>query len=249
MNCSKKCIYLSPSVQEYNLYNGPGNEEEYMNLVADSVERYLEEYGICFTRNNPSMILGEIVEESNKGEYILHLAIHSNAAGEGASGEIQGSEVYYFPTSQEGFKLASITANNIKSIYPYPEKVSLKTSTSFSELRRTKAPAILVEIAYHDNVDDAEWIRNNTDEIGRILALSVKEYIDSVCECPAGANGEVITMGGNLNIRKEPSFNSEIITKLENGTKVKITDCDGKWYKINTDNIEGYAFRHYISTY
>ena len=231
MNCNKKCVYLSPSVQEYNQYNGIGNEEQYMNLVADSAEKYLNEYGICYARNNSNMTLGEIIEDSNSGDYILHLAIHSNAAGEGLSGEITGSEVYYFPTSQKGNILATITANNMKTIYPNPAKVSIKTSTSFAELRRTKSPAILVEVAYHDNPNDAEWIRSNTDEIGRILAKSV------------------ITMGGRLNIRREPDINSEVISNLPNGSKVEILDCSGKWYKIRANGLEGYGFRHYITAY
>mgnify|MGYP007110354530 CR=1 FL=1 len=46
-------IYLSPSVQEYNLYNGGGNEELYMNQLADAMEPYLQASGIEFVRNDP----------------------------------------------------------------------------------------------------------------------------------------------------------------------------------------------------
>lgn len=242
-----KCIYLSPSTQQFNPYVGGGNEEEYMNLVADSVARYLNEYGICYYRNSTDMNVGDIVNSSNSGDFLLHLAIHSNAAGEGSSGEIRGSEVYYFPTSERGSMLAQIIADNMKTIYPIPENVSTKTSRSFAELRRVKAPAVLVEVAYHDNEEDAEWIRENVDEIGRILALSVKEYIDETYQCPTGNMGEVITMGGNLNVRREPNVNSEILTRLPNGTVVEILDCQGRWYKIRYNGQEGYAFKHYIS--
>ena len=31
-------VYLSPSLQEYNPYVDGGNEEYYMNLVADAIE-------------------------------------------------------------------------------------------------------------------------------------------------------------------------------------------------------------------
>ena len=92
MSCNSKCIYLSPSVQQYNLYNGPGNEEEYMNIIADSVAKYLDSYGICYKRNSTDMTVGDIVDDSNSGNYLLHLSIHSNAAGEGSSGEI----TYFF---------------------------------------------------------------------------------------------------------------------------------------------------------
>ena len=34
-------IYLSPSTQEFNPYNGGGNEEYYMNLIADAMEEML----------------------------------------------------------------------------------------------------------------------------------------------------------------------------------------------------------------
>jgi hypothetical protein len=38
-------IYLSPSTQEFNPYNGGGNEEYYMNLIADAMIPYLEASG------------------------------------------------------------------------------------------------------------------------------------------------------------------------------------------------------------
>ena len=50
-------------------------------------------------------------------------------------------------------------------------------NTSLTELRRTKAPAVLVEIAYHDNIDDANWIKDNVEAIGRNLALSVADFL------------------------------------------------------------------------
>ena len=46
-----------------------------------------------------------------------------------------------------------------------------------AELRRTKAPAVLVEVAYHDNEEDAEWIINNIDQIAENLALSTADIL------------------------------------------------------------------------
>lgn len=242
-----KCIYLSPSVQQFNLYNGPGNEEEYMNLVADSVARYLDSYGICYDRNDPQMSVSDIVDSSNAKEYALHLAIHSNAAGEGNYGEVKGSEVYYYPSSQKGSMLANIIADNMKSIYPDVDKVSVKTSSSFAELKRTKAPSVLVEVAYHDNEEDADWIRNNVDAIGEQLALSVKEFLDELhTDANNSNNGTVITMGGNLNVRAEPNVNSSILFKLPNGTRIRIIECEGRWCKIEHNGAQGFVFRHYI---
>ena len=50
-------IYLSPSAQEFNHYVDGGNEEYYMNLIADAMEPYLTAGGIDFSRNQPEMPL------------------------------------------------------------------------------------------------------------------------------------------------------------------------------------------------
>ena len=54
----------------------------------------------------------------------------------------------------------------------------LVPSSTLAELRRTKAPAVLIETAYHDNREDAKWIRDNIDTIARSLAKSVAQYFN-----------------------------------------------------------------------
>ena len=48
-------IYLSPSTQEFNPYVGGGNEELYMNEIADAMLPYLMATGINYRRNSPDM--------------------------------------------------------------------------------------------------------------------------------------------------------------------------------------------------
>ena len=43
-------------------------------------------------------------------------------------------------------------------------------------MRRTVAPAVLVEVAFHDNPDDAAYIIYNTYEIGVAIAQGILEY-------------------------------------------------------------------------
>ncbi len=246
-----KCVYLSPSVQQFNEYVNGGNEEQYMNLIADSVAKYLDEFGICYKRNSPDMSVAQIIDESNSGDYAVHLAIHSNAAPEGLSGEIRGSEVYYFPTSEKASLFAQIIAENLREIYPNPQDVTTKTTRSFGELRRTRAPSVLVEVAYHDNVEDATWIKENIDAIGKALATSIKEYLDEICDCDldeSGRNyGRVITMGGDLNVRSGAGLNFNVIDSIPNGTVVEVLDCEKKWYKILYNGKEGYVFKLYVA--
>ena len=171
-------IYLSPSVQEFNHYVDGGNEEYYMYLIADAIEPYLRANGIEFDRNQPEMTLSQVIADSNAQPYELHLAIHSNASPESSAGQNTGAEIYYYPTSVNGKRFAEIIANNYKPVYREPGEVRVIPSAGLAELRRTKAPAVLIEVGYHDNREEAQWIRDNIDNIARSLAKSVAEYFN-----------------------------------------------------------------------
>lgn len=170
-------VFLSPSTQEYNLYVNGGTEEYYANLIADAMVPYLRASGITFSRNNPGGTVSNSIADSNAGNFDFHLAIHSNAAPERLAGMLRGPDVYYYRDSSAGRRDADIIANNLKLIYPIPSLVTAVPTTTLAELRRTRIPAVLVEVAYHDNVDDANWIKNNIQAIGRNLALSVADIL------------------------------------------------------------------------
>jgi N-acetylmuramoyl-L-alanine amidase len=92
-------------------------------------------------------------------------------------GVFQGPDVYFSTASTRGQQAADTIASNLKKIYPAPSLVTVIPTTTIAELRRTSAPAILVEIAYRDNYTDAAWIRDNIDEIGKNLAQSASQYL------------------------------------------------------------------------
>lgn len=169
-------VFISPSLQEYNPYVNGGNEEYYMNLIADELIPYLIASGITVGRNSPEQTLSQAINQSNQGDYDLHLALHSNASPAMLVGQLRGTDVYYNPISTQGQRAANIIADNFKAIYPDPNLVKARSTTTLAELNRTKAPAVLIEIAYHDNPQDAQWIRENIGVIARNLALSVTEF-------------------------------------------------------------------------
>ena len=169
-------VYLSPSLQEFNPFINGGSEEEVMNLIADAMEPYLIASGIEFVRNNPEMTLGEAIAQSNNSNVDFHLAIHSNASPERIKGQMQGPVIYYFAGSEPGEDMADIIEDEFEEIYPDPDKVQTIPTITLRELRRTNAPSALVEVAYHDNLEDANWIKNNIQPIARALSRSLAEY-------------------------------------------------------------------------
>lgn len=238
-------IYLSPSTQEYNQYVTGGNEEQYMNLIADAMIPYLNASGISYVRNDPNKTVGNSIRGSNSGNYDLHLALHSNASG-GVYGANTGAEFYYYPYSTKGQMAAEIFANNFKMIYPNPNKVRSIPTTTLTEIRRTKAPTVLAEIAYHDNVEDANWIKSNVDLIAKNLVISLCDIFDIPFNMPSGPFAvRIRTMGSNLNIRQRPDINSPIIGKVPNGTVVYVFGTQGEWFLIGYNGVYGYINANY----
>ena len=169
-------IYLSPSTQQANPYITGGTEEYYMNRLADAMVPYLRSSGIQYTRNTPDMTAASSIRASNAGNYDVHLALHSNAAPDALSGQIRGTDVYFYPGSTSGRRLADLLVDNLKQVYPNPAKVRAVPTTSLGEVSRTRAPGVLIEYAYHDNVEDANWIKNNLDSIARATVRALTEY-------------------------------------------------------------------------
>lgn len=240
-------IYLSPSTQEKNQYVNGGNEEQYMNLIADALEPYLRSSGIQFTRNTPQMTAASSIQASNAGSYDLHLALHSNAAPVGKDGTVQGSEVYYDPRSTQGKRAADITVENLKKIYPDPNRVRAISTRSLGEVDRTKAPAILIEFAYHDNPADAQWIKDNIKTIARTVAQSVTQYLGvPFVEPMKPRRGRVETVSGPLNIRSRPSTSAQVVASAPKGAELTVLGEWQGWDVVEYRGQIGYAAADYI---
>ena len=240
-------VFLSPSTQEWNKYATEGNEELYMNLLADRMEPYLRSSGIAFVRNDPDRNVQGAIQDSNAGYYDVHLALHSNAGPERLAGKLRGVDIYFAPNSLDSEKLANIIANNMKSIYPLPDKVRAVPTYNLGEVLQTKAVAVLCELGYHDNFADEAWLKNNLELIAQNLVRSLCDYFGIPFVLPSAVQyGMVATDGSNLNIRNYPSMEGEIIGKIPNNAAVLINgEVDG-WYIVSYNNIVGYANKDYI---
>ncbi|MCI8869710.1 MAG: SH3 domain-containing protein [Lawsonibacter sp.] len=241
-------IYLSPSTQEKNYYVSGGTEEQYMNLLADKMIPYLDSSGIRYTRNTPSMTAASSIAASNAGNYDFHLALHSNAAPEGRYGTVRGIIAFYYPGSAQGQRAAEIFANNLRAIYPLPNKVRALSTTTIGEVRRVQAPAVLLEIGFHDNTDDAAWIKNNLDEIARVLVLALTEYFGIPFLAPTAARSGMVDVDwGSLNIRSRPDLQAPILARAPDGAYLSIINLWQGWYLVNYNGTIGYASRDYVT--
>ncbi|HOK69811.1 MAG TPA: SH3 domain-containing protein [Bacillota bacterium] len=249
-------VFLSPSTQEYNLYvDGSGSEEYWMNRLADAIEPFLTASGIQFGRNDPSLTVGGSVRLSNAGNYDLHVALHSNASGPARAGQQRGIDIYYYDGSAESKRAADLIVEQLKKIYPNPDLVRALPTTSLYELNNTIAPAVLAELGYHDNLEDAKWIQNNIYNMASAISSAIAAYFGVPFRTPGGTTqptqptqrtGTVVTQGGRLNIRSGPSMDANIIGQIPNGQTVTVLSQSGNWYRINYNGIEGYVSGQFL---
>ena len=231
-------IYLSPSTQEYNPYvTGNGSEEYFMNLVADAMEPYLLANGIQFSRNTPDMTAASSIRQANRGDYDFYLALHSNASGPGSQGQNRGVIAFYYPTSANGRRGAEIIARNMQEIYPLPERVVTRPTTTLGEVRQPRAPAVLVEIGYH-----------HIDAIGQNLAMSMAEYFGLPFTYPGPSQPGVIVTesGGPVNLRAEPSVTGRVLTRIPSGETVTVFGQYRGWYVVLYGDTLGYVSAPYV---
>ncbi len=241
-------LYLSPSTQENNLYVNGGTEEEWMNRLADAMEPYLTASGIRFTRNTPDMTAASSIRASNAGDYDLHLALHSNAAPEGRYGTVRGIIVYYYPGSTQGRRAAELVADNLKAIYPLPNRVRAEGTTAIGEVRRVRAPSVFIELGYHDNPDDAAWIKNNLEEAARNIVLSLTEYFGlPFLEPQPPRSGVVDVSWGYLNIRDRPDSSSPVVARAADGTALQVLNQWQGWFLVQMGDVLGWASSDFVT--
>jgi len=192
-------IYLSPSNQNDNPYWGGGTERQWMNAICDVTQRELSKTQTVI-RAGLTDTLASRATQANNNKADLYLAIHSN----GANGTARGTEVFYAAGSTNGQRFAQAINKRIMEIYPGPNR-GLKT-TSLYETKTPNAPACLVEIAFHDNPTDAQWIKNNIEAIGVALAKAVNDYAGITTPAPSApgiteSKPAVNTTGHNMTAR------------------------------------------------
>ena len=241
-------LFLSPSTQDFNPYVTTGNEQYWMNQLADRMEPYLFASGLNVTRNDPNGSAAQSIRASNAGTYDFHLALHSNASPEALAGRQRGVDIYYFPASEEGLRMANILVDNLKPIYPLPERVRALPTVLIGEVRRTRAPSVLAELGYHDNVEDADWLTGNLEEIAAALSEGVTEYFGLPFLTPSEPRTGIVTLSsGTLNLRSLPTTDAAVLAQLPNGATVTILGQFDEWYTVEYDGLHGFASSRYIT--
>ena len=164
-------IYISPSQQGDNVgYGSYGTEQKRMFEIGDNLKTTLERCGNTVYIARKGDTFQKAVTESNRLKCDIHLAIHSNAF----KGTSRGTLAMY--ASSNGKRLATAIYNELSAFTPTADR-SCYENKSLYELTGTNAICAYMELAFHDNKDDAALIINNIEKIAELIAKGVCIYV------------------------------------------------------------------------
>lgn len=171
-------VYLSPSPRHFNRgYGTYGTEEERMNLIADVVELELVRNGLTTARNNPAYDLPTVVSDANAQNSDIYVAIRSVNCDAG----VRGSKIFYYRPGSNSQRLAEDIYARLSRVTPSEDRgvetgQNVYGGLGYYELRRTRMPAVIVEVGCHNNPLDADFIVRNVYEIGVAIAQGILDY-------------------------------------------------------------------------
>lgn len=178
-------VYISPSVQTYNLCDYGDNEKDHCQLYADILQRFFDASGIEYKRNYDKTFQQAVVE-SNEYNPDIHYSCHTNAF----DGKTKYSVLLVYNTDQQN--PAYICAQDIKkyreTIYPNP--VFVNPNTSLYEIRYSANPCVYDEIVFHDNIDDATLFHVRMQSFAEQTTRGFCEYFNIPFVFPEGVGLE-----------------------------------------------------------
>ena len=167
-----KFWYLSPSSQSANVgVSDYGNEKDQMRLLAEEIVPHLDRAGVSFHLADGALTLTERVKESKQMDAGFHLALHSNAGGQGLA---RGPVAYYYSDTGKAFG-EKLVAALLALGQENNRAQNLQQSKFLYELRYTKAPACLLEVDFHDSVEGVKFLTTRRSEIAEAIARVIIE--------------------------------------------------------------------------
>ncbi len=143
--------------------------------VSKKVKKYLETVGYE-VRLLQSDSLTEVTNAANAWESDLFVSVHCNAF----NGNARGIETLMYGAGGDSERLAYSIQDQLKISLKEIDKTipdrGVKERPGLWVLKATNMPAVLVEMAFIDNVDDAKLLVNNEDDFARSIARGVSDF-------------------------------------------------------------------------
>lgn len=155
-------VFISPSSQWANQFAGgtsgvEDSEGKHMRDIAPLIHSLCRRNGIDSHLSMDESLYAR-VQESNRMAPKLHFALHSNAGGTAF-----GASTWVYTLGTKSEVMARAIQRRLAAITPWSD---LGTNRyNHYETRETTSYAVIAEVAFHDKVTPAEWIRTHKRDI------------------------------------------------------------------------------------
>lgn len=163
-------VFLSPSNQYDNVYAyGNTTEGVQCGKIADACKIALERSGVDVMLMHDEDMQTKCAE-SNKFDADLHVPIHTNAF----NGKVMGTRMFCYNTGK-GMAACKAIFSRVAPLSPGTSE-NIQVNQNLYEVRVPAAPTAYIECEFHDTVDGAKWIVENTVLIGEAIAHGICDY-------------------------------------------------------------------------
>lgn len=228
--------------------------------VKDEVIRLLRAEGEtvydCTVNNGNSQndVLNKIVNLSKRNDVDYEVSIHFNSGvdDEKGNGKTTGVEVLVYNLGSAAEKKGNAICKEISSDLALKNR-GVKVRPELAVLKRTKAPAMLVECCFVDDLDDVRAYNYKAMASAIVKGLLGRELSSNQPVKPSNSskkypNGDydrkarvVDTDGTGLNVRRERgNTDQDPIINLKEGTVLNVKYCLNNWfstYDYNNGNV------------
>ena len=164
-------VYLSPSDQESNVYAYDNtNEAVQCGRIAEACRAALERSGVE-VKVGHMISMAQKCSESNAFGADLHVPIHTNAF----NGKVMGTRMFCYSAGSKGMAACKAIFARLAPITP-GESENIQVNSDYYEVRVPAAPTAYIECEFHDTVEGAKWIVENTVLIGETIARGICDY-------------------------------------------------------------------------
>ena len=164
-------VFLSPSNQYDNVYAyGDTTEGVQCGKIAEACKVALERSGVDVMLMHDESMQTKCAE-SNKFDADLHVPIHTNAF----NGKVMGTRMFCYSSGGKGMAACKAIFARLAPITP-GESENIQVNADYYEVRVPAAPTAYIECEFHDTVEGAKWIVENTVLIGETIARGICDY-------------------------------------------------------------------------
>lgn len=145
-------------------------ESEVCANICNILANKLKVNGYSYQLYQQKCSLFEVSKEENKSNATLFISVHCNSA---ANSSAEGVETWYFRNSILGYKIAQIMQKELTKNLGLKNR-GVKSSDNLHVLKRTKATAILIELAFISNEKEEKMLKEKPELFANAIWEGIK---------------------------------------------------------------------------